>query len=93
MGRSFTPLVMSANGGFGRECKYFYAKLSEKIAEKRNEHYSVEASVKQKILFSLIYSIIISIRGSRTVANNEEIMIKSLSESIKTSKGLSEMDA
>ena len=32
---SFTPLVMSSNGGFGRECGRFYSKLAEQIAEKR----------------------------------------------------------
>ena len=32
--RSFTLLVMSANGGFEIEWKHFYAKPSEKIAEK-----------------------------------------------------------
>lgn len=32
---SFTPLVMTANCGFGRECKHFYAKLSGKIADKK----------------------------------------------------------
>ena len=32
---SFTPLVMSGSGGFGRECKHFYVNLLEKIAEKR----------------------------------------------------------
>ena len=27
--RSFTPLIMSARGGMGRECKKFYARLTE----------------------------------------------------------------
>ena len=26
---SFIPLVMSSNGGFGRECRRFYSKLAE----------------------------------------------------------------
>ena len=43
-------------------------------------------------MFSPVNSIIIWIGGRRTAANNEEIMIKSLPESIKTSKPLSEMD-
>ena len=29
---------MSANGGLGRECFRFYAKLAEEIPEKRQQH-------------------------------------------------------
>ena len=62
---SFTPVVMSANGGFGREAKHFYSKLAEKIAEKRDEHYSIVAAwVRRKIMFSLINSLSLCIRGS-----------------------------
>ena len=35
---SFTPLVFSANGGMGKECKKFYSRLAEMIAE--NTRYS-----------------------------------------------------
>ena len=34
---SFTPLVMTALGGMGREASKFYSRLSESIAEKRKE--------------------------------------------------------
>ena len=37
---SFTPLVMTALGGMGREASKFYSRLSESIAEKRKERYS-----------------------------------------------------
>ena len=37
----FTPLVMTALGGMGREAIKFYFLLSESIAEKRKEQYSV----------------------------------------------------
>ena len=40
-GGSFTPLVMTALGGMGREASKFYSRLSESIAEKRKERYSV----------------------------------------------------
>lgn len=71
----------------------FYAKLEEKIAGKSDNHYSVAAaSVRQRIMFSQINSNILCIRGSRTVANNEETMTRSLSKSIKTSRLLSETD-
>ena len=88
----FTPYVMSASGGLGREYKHFNSRLSEKIArEKIAGHYSVVPTwVRRKIVFSLIISIIFCIRGSGAVANNEKIMISS-SESIITSELLSEM--
>ena len=34
---SFTPLVKSATGGMGRECKKFYARLGEMISYKREK--------------------------------------------------------
>ena len=33
----FTPLVFSANGGMGRECKTFYSALAEMIAIQRKQ--------------------------------------------------------
>ena len=71
----------------------FYEKLEEKIAGESDNHYCVAAaSVRQRIMFSQNNSNILRIQGSRTVANNEEIMTRSLSESIKTSRALSETD-
>ena len=37
---SFTPLVMSVNGGFGKKCTKFYGRLAKLTATKKNEHYS-----------------------------------------------------
>ena len=34
---SFTPLIMTALGGMGREASKCYSRLSESIAEKRKE--------------------------------------------------------
>ena len=34
---SFTPLIFSATGGMGRECKMFFAPLAEMIAEKERQ--------------------------------------------------------
>ena len=39
--RSFTPLLMSATGGMGRECKKFYSGLAEMISSKRNTGYNI----------------------------------------------------
>ena len=52
----------------------------------------VAAYVRRKIVFSVINLIILCISGSRTVANNEKIMIRSASESIETSEPLPEIN-
>ena len=55
---SFTPFVMTANGGFARENAKFYARLAELIASKRTTQYSVvSAWIKRKVVFSLMNSI------------------------------------
>ena len=41
---SFTPLVFSANGGYGRECKTFYKRLADMLAEKRKQPVEVISS-------------------------------------------------
>jgi hypothetical protein len=84
---SFTPLVMSATGGMGRECHKFYSRLSEIIAEKRGQNYSIIASwIRRKISFSLINSIGLCLRGSRSVYKNDEIMVKSIQEDAMVSE-------
>ena len=63
---SFTPVVMTANGGFARESAKFYARLAGLIASKRNTQYSVvSAWIKRKVVFSLMNSIGLCVRGSR----------------------------
>ena len=55
---TFTPIVMSANRGIGREGEKFYGKLASKISEKRCQPYSVVSSrIRRKICFSLMKSI------------------------------------
>ena len=71
---SFTPLVMSANGGMARECQKFYKRLAELIAEKKKQRYSVISSwVKRKISFSLMNSVGLCLRGSRSLADRNDI--------------------
>ena len=66
----FTPLVLSANGGMGRECKKFYSRLSEHIAEKRKQPQNIIASwIRRKISFSLMRSVVLCVRGSRSLYN------------------------
>ena len=65
---SFTPVVMSSFGGFGRETSRFISKLVEKIAEKQGSEPSIVANyVRSKISFELIRSQIACIRGSRSL--------------------------
>jgi hypothetical protein len=64
---SFTPVVLSAYGGFGRETGRFVSTLISKIAEKHDLHQSTVANyVRTKISFELIRSQIMCIRGSRS---------------------------
>ena len=64
---SFTPLVFSANGGMGKECKKFYSRLAEMIAEKRGIAMSDASTfVRTRISFSLLRSALLCIRGSRS---------------------------
>ena len=65
---SFTPLVLSAYGGFGRETERFMSKLICKIAEKKDMPMSVVANyIRTKISFSLVKSQILCLRGSRRI--------------------------
>ena len=65
---TFTPLVMSATGGMGRESSKFYSRLSKLISEKRESSYSIVATwIRRKIIFALIKSIGMCLRGSRLV--------------------------
>ena len=65
---SFTPLVMSATGGMGRECRRFYARLAEILSEKRKQNYSLTTTwLRRKICFALMKSVCMCIRGSRSV--------------------------
>lgn len=52
----------------------------------------VVAQFRQKIILLLMNSITLCIRGGRTVANNEETIIRLLSDSTETSKLLPEMN-
>ena len=86
---SFTPLVMSATSGVGRECKKFYAHLAEMISYKKGTSYSIIAAwVRRKITFSLIKSIEMFLRGSRSVFYNDALE-KSLRGDAYTSEFIS----
>ena len=63
---TFTPVVMSAFGGFGRETGKFVSRSTEKIADKHDIPNSIVANyVRTKISFELVRSQVMCIRGSR----------------------------
>ena len=63
---SFTPVVMSAYGGFGVETGRYIATVIDKIAEKRDLNRSVVANyVRTKLSFHLLRSQVLCIRGAR----------------------------
>ena len=65
---SFTPIVMSAYGGIGKEGNKFYNRLAELLAEKKNQQLSVVTSwIRRKLIFPLINLICMCTRGSRRV--------------------------
>ena len=65
---SFTPIVVSAMGGFGVETSRFVSRLVEKVAEKKDMEVSVVANyIRTKVSFELIRSQVACIRGSRSL--------------------------
>ena len=71
---SFCPLVFTAMGGMGRECKQFYKRLSELLADSRNEHLSITTNwVRRKVIFALIRSVVLYLRGSRIPWNKDHL--------------------
>ena len=74
---SFTPLVMGAMGGMGREYQIFYQRLSEKLSDKRKTTLSITISwVKRKISFALMRAVALCVRGSRTIFNAQPITVE-----------------
>jgi len=89
---SFTPIVLSANGGVGREGEKFYSRLAEMISQKRKTHYSIVAAwVKRKISFSLVRSVMLCVRGSRSMSPNVNIT-SGITNDITTSERMSNIE-
>ena len=54
---TFTPLVLSATGGMGRECKTFYTRLCQMLAEKQKVSTQQTTDyIRTKLSFSLLKS-------------------------------------
>ena len=65
---SFTPIVTSAYGGYGRETSRFVSTLIDKIAEKQKSNKSIVANyVRTKLSFEIVKSQVLCIRGSRSL--------------------------
>ena len=65
---SFTPIVLSAMGGCGKETSRFISKLIEMLGEKKEILTSTMASyIRTKLSFNLVRSQVMCIRGSRTL--------------------------
>ena len=65
---SFTPVVTSSYGGFGKETRAFLSKLIEKLSEKNGmERSEVASHVRAKVSFELIRCQVACIRGSRSL--------------------------
>ncbi len=68
---SFTPLVLSATGGLGREATIFYKRLASLLSHKWNNPYSKTFSwLRCRLTFSLLRSSILAIRGARSSRGN-----------------------
>ena len=77
---SFTPIVMSAYGGFGKETSVFLSRLIDLISKKNDMPISDVANyVRTKISFELVRSQVTCLRGSRglkkTHIDTEEIEV------------------
>ena len=71
---TFTPVVMSSMGGFGKETTKFVSKLVEKMAEKKDLEASQVANyIRTKLSFELVRSQVNCIRGSRSLWKKPQI--------------------
>ena len=65
---TFTPLVLSINGGMGRECNMLYSRLSQLLSDKRNLSKSITMNwIRTKVCFAVLKSSLLCLRGSRTI--------------------------
>ena len=66
---SFSPIVMSCTGGFGRIATNTYKCLASLLAEKRNQAYGPTMCwLRCRLSFSLLRSSIMALRGSRSAS-------------------------
>ena len=72
---SFTPIVLSASGGFAREATNFYKRLASRLADKWDQPYSLTMSwLRCTISFALLRSAIQCIRGARSSGGHPAVL-------------------
>ena len=63
---SFTPIVGSTFGGWGKEADRHHKRIATLIALKRNEEYTdVISYIRTRLRFSVLKSILTAVRGVR----------------------------
>ena len=63
---TFTPIVGSTFGGWGKEADKHHKRIATLIAIKKNEEYSdVISYIRTRLRFSLLKSILTAVRGVR----------------------------
>ena len=73
--RSFTPLPFSCFGGVSRECSRFFSHTAERFPNKRKEPKNeIRTWKKSRLNFVLIRSMLLSLRGTRTSSNVNNII-------------------
>ena len=64
---TFTPLVFSVSGVYGKECSMFHKHIAEKIAKNFNESYEkVITVIRCNLSFIILRSALLCIRGSQS---------------------------
>ena len=63
---TFTPLIFSTYGGYGKECTAFHKRLATLMSNKRGEKYSDTISyIRRRLRFCIFRTTLIAIRGYR----------------------------
>ena len=63
---SFTPIVGSTFGGWGKEATKYHKRIASLLAEKKNERYAdVMSHLRTCLRFCVLRSVLVAIRGVR----------------------------
>ena len=63
---SFTPIVGSTFGGWGKEAERHHKRIATLIASKKNEEYAdVISHIRTRLRFSILKSVLTAVRGVR----------------------------
>ena len=77
---SFTPIVGSTFGGWGKEADKHHKRIVTLIASKKNEEYAdVISYIRTRLRFSILKSTLIAVRGERGKSRKPQGNISELS--------------